>query len=211
MKRDLHNLNLGFIQLKRNVLFDSTDHDCPKEPPRSEWAPNRTRAPIAQDSSKGNQCARRSKHSTNRIWLTRTSQGNYRRTPLFHQLFQLASETINIYITPTRGGSRGEVIFFTRILYNSENNIRDKRPFCRRLFCHRSVVKHTPPLSQQRSRYESWLPNITETTPPPKITGWIRPWPRQWSYMRIWNRLNMFYFIRYAYLLIWCAHPNTVI
>ena len=27
MKRDLHNLNLGFIQLKRNVHFDSTDHD----------------------------------------------------------------------------------------------------------------------------------------------------------------------------------------
>jgi len=36
MKKDLHNLNLGFIQLKRNVHFDSTDHDCPKEPPRSE-------------------------------------------------------------------------------------------------------------------------------------------------------------------------------
>ena len=60
MKRDLHNLNLGFIQLKRNVHFDSTDNDCPKEPPRSEWAPNHTRAPIAQDSSKGNQCTRRS-------------------------------------------------------------------------------------------------------------------------------------------------------
>jgi len=27
MKRDLHNLNLGFIQLKRDVHFDSTDHD----------------------------------------------------------------------------------------------------------------------------------------------------------------------------------------
>jgi len=40
MKRDLHNLNLGFIQLKRNVHFDSTDHDCPEEPPRSEWATN---------------------------------------------------------------------------------------------------------------------------------------------------------------------------
>ena len=29
--RDSHNLDLGFIQLKRNVCFDSTDHDCPKE------------------------------------------------------------------------------------------------------------------------------------------------------------------------------------
>jgi len=73
MKRDLHNLNLGFIQLKRNLHFDSTDHDCPKEPPRSEWAPNHARAPIAQDSSEGNQCTRRSKHSTNRIWCTRLS------------------------------------------------------------------------------------------------------------------------------------------
>jgi len=36
VKRDLHNINLGFIQLKGNVHFDSTDHDCPKEPPRSE-------------------------------------------------------------------------------------------------------------------------------------------------------------------------------
>jgi len=27
MKRDLHNLKLGFIQLKRNVHFESTDHD----------------------------------------------------------------------------------------------------------------------------------------------------------------------------------------
>jgi len=73
MKRDLHNLNLGFIQLKRNVHFDSIDHDCPKAPPRSECAPNHARAPIAQDSSKGNQRTRRSKHSTNRMWRTRSS------------------------------------------------------------------------------------------------------------------------------------------
>jgi len=33
----------------------------------------------------------------------------------------------------------------------------------------------------------------------------------EWSYMRIWNRLNMFCFIRYAYFLTWCAHENTVI
>jgi len=73
MKRDLRNLNLGFIQLKRNMHFDSTDHDCPKEPPRSEWAPNHARAPIAQDSALGNRCTCRSKHSTNRSWRTRLS------------------------------------------------------------------------------------------------------------------------------------------
>jgi len=50
----VHNPNLGFIQLKRNVHFDSTDHDCPKQPPRSERAPNHATAPIAQDCSNGN-------------------------------------------------------------------------------------------------------------------------------------------------------------
>ena len=55
MKRDLHNLNSGFIQLKRNVHYNSTDHNCPKKTPQSEWAP------IAQDSSKANQCTRKIK------------------------------------------------------------------------------------------------------------------------------------------------------
>jgi len=36
MKRDSHNLNLG----KSNVRFDSTDDNCPKEPTRSDLAPN---------------------------------------------------------------------------------------------------------------------------------------------------------------------------
>jgi len=34
-----------------------------------------------------------------------------------------------------------KAIFFSMILHNSENNIRDIRPFRRPLFCHRSVVK----------------------------------------------------------------------
>jgi len=59
---------------------------------------------------------------------------------------------------------------------NSENDIRDIRPFCRPLFCHSSVVKYTPFLLQQRSRYETWLPNITEIVPPPNLTGWTWPW-----------------------------------
>jgi len=81
MKRNLHNLNLGFIQLKCNVHFDSTDYDCPKEPPRSEWARNHTRAPIAQDSSKGNQCTRWSIPRTKCVARAhQLSQGNYRRT-----------------------------------------------------------------------------------------------------------------------------------
>ena len=33
-----------------------------------------------------------------------------------------------------------KVILFAIILYNSENNIRDIRPFCRPLFCHSSVM-----------------------------------------------------------------------
>jgi len=64
-----------------------------------------------------------------------------------------------------RGGSIGgrsplkptKVTLFTVILYNSENSILDIRPFCRRLFCHRSVVKNTSKTS---------LPNFTENAPP---------------------------------------------
>ena len=37
-----------------------------------------------------------------------------------------------------------KVILFIMILYNSENNIRDIRPFCRPLLCHSHVVKSQP-------------------------------------------------------------------
>ena len=59
-----------------------------------------------------------------------------------------------------RGGSRGgdwgdrsplkpmKVTFFTMILNNLENSIRDIRPFCRPLFCHSSDVKYTSYLLQ---------------------------------------------------------------
>jgi len=82
-----------------------------------------------------------------------------------------------------RGGSRGRSIaplkptkntFFTMILNNSENSIRDVRSFCRALFCHSSRVKYTSSLLQKWTRNDTWLPNITEIVPP-KLTGWIRP------------------------------------
>jgi len=41
-----------------------------------------------------------------------------------------------------------EVTLFTIILYNSENNIRDIRPFCCLLFCHNSFVKYSSSLLQ---------------------------------------------------------------
>ena len=44
---------------------------------------------------------------------------------------------------------------FTIILYNSENNIRDIRPFCHQLFGHSIVVKYASSLLQWGSRYES--------------------------------------------------------
>jgi len=59
-----------------------------------------------------------------------------------------------------RGGPRGGRLgrspppktyrsnFFTIILYNSENNIRDITPFFRSLFCHRIVVKYASSLLQ---------------------------------------------------------------
>jgi len=36
-----------------------------------------------------------------------------------------------------------KVTVFIMILCNSQNSIRDIRPFCGKLFCHRSVVKDT--------------------------------------------------------------------
>jgi len=44
---------------------------------------------------------------------------------------------------------------FTMILYNSENSIRDIRPFCRPFFCHSSVVMYISSLLQKQSRYET--------------------------------------------------------
>jgi len=88
----------------------------------------------------------------------------------------------------TRGGSRGGVIgaiaprktekvtFFAVIFYNSENNTRDTRTFCRPLFCRSCVVKYTSSVLQQWTRNKTQLPNITEIAPPPKLTGWIRHW-----------------------------------
>jgi len=39
-----------------------------------------------------------------------------------------------------------ELTLFTMIVYNSENSIRNTRPFCHPLVCRRSVVKHTSSL-----------------------------------------------------------------
>jgi len=39
-----------------------------------------------------------------------------------------------------------ELTLFTMIVYNSENSIRNTRPFCHPLFCHKSVVKYTSSL-----------------------------------------------------------------
>ena len=58
-----------------------------------------------------------------------------------------------------------KVTLFSMILYNSENNVRNVRPFCRPQFCHSSVVKYTSSLAQKQSCYKAWRPNITEITP----------------------------------------------
>jgi len=41
-----------------------------------------------------------------------------------------------------------KVTLFTMILYNSENSIRDIRPFCHPLFCRSSSAKYTSSLLQ---------------------------------------------------------------
>jgi len=54
-------------------------------------------------------------------------------------------------LVQTRWGSRGaiaplkptKVTLFTMILCNSEDSIRDLRPFCRLLFCHSNDMKYT--------------------------------------------------------------------
>ena len=68
-----------------------------------------------------------------------------------------------------------KLTLFTMIAYNSENNIRNARPFCHPLFCHSSVVKCTSSLLQWWTRNETWLPNITEIAP---ITLLARSAPR---------------------------------
>jgi len=57
------------------------------------------------------------------------------------------------------------------IFYHSENNIHDVRPFCRLLFRCSSVVKFASSLLQQRSRYDTWLPNISEIPPLTLLAG----------------------------------------
>jgi len=60
-----------------------------------------------------------------------------------------------IYLLCNQGGPRRcdwgdctKVTLFTMILCNSENSIRDIRPFCRPLFFHSSGVKNTSSLLQ---------------------------------------------------------------
>ena len=72
------------------------------------------------------------------------------------------------------------------IFFNSENSIRVIRPFCRPLFCHSSFVKYKSSLLQKRSRYETWLSNITEIAPP-KDNVLIHPWFRRSLCTWIWK------------------------
>jgi len=62
------------------------------------------------------------------------------------------------------------------ILYNSENSIRDIRPFCRLLYCHSSAVKFSSSLLQSETVMRLDYQIILKSPPPPNITGWIRPW-----------------------------------
>jgi len=48
----------------------------------------------------------------------------------------------------------------------------------------------------------------SKTSWPPLDIILIYIQPRQWSYMKIWNRLNTFWD---AYFLTWCARANTII
>ena len=65
-----------------------------------------------------------------------------------------------------------KVTLFTITFYNSENSIRDIKPFCRPLFCHSSVVKCSSSLLQQWTRNETWLPDVSEIAPPLILLAW---------------------------------------
>jgi len=61
------------------------------------------------------------------------------------------------------------------ILYNSENIIRDIRPFYRPLFCHSSVVKYTVRHLSYSSEPVMRLDHQTLLKSPTNLTVWIRP------------------------------------
>jgi len=81
----------------------------------------------------------------------------------------------------TEGGRLGrstlkpmKVTFFTTIIYNSENNIRNIRSFCRPIFCYSSVVKYTSTLLQTKPVMRLDCQILLKS--PPTFTGRICPW-----------------------------------
>ena len=72
-----------------------------------------------------------------------------------------------------------EVTLFTMILYNSENSIRDIRPFCRPLICHNSVMCSLLHLSYSSEPVKRLDYQILLKLTPPNLTGWIRLWIKQ--------------------------------
>jgi len=67
------------------------------------------------------------------------------------------------------------------ILYNSENNIRDIKPFCRSLFRHSSFVKHTSSLScssEAVARLDNQI--LLKSPPPPNLL--TRSAPGSWDF-----------------------------
>jgi len=72
-----------------------------------------------------------------------------------------------------------KVTLFT-ILNNSENNLRDIRPFCRPLFCHSSPVKYILHLYYSSEAAMRFDYQILLKFPPPNLPGWIRPCPFGW-------------------------------
>jgi len=81
---------------------------------------------------------------------------------------QIQEEAIGAIAPPLKPT---KVSFFTKILYNSEKNIPEIRPFCRPFFCHSSVVKYTSSLTAPKALYETCLSNFTEISPLTLLPG----------------------------------------
>ena len=71
-----------------------------------------------------------------------------------------------------------------------------------------NTVAVGPPWKNFRHYSCNGWPEASASLAFPSTHHCVKPW--QWSHMRVWNRLNTFCFIWYAYFLTWCAHVNTV-
>jgi len=93
-----------------------------------------------------------------------------------HSVLKSITSWFNLlYLCNTRGESRvgaigpltfAKVTVFTMTFYNSENNMRVVRSFCRPLFCHSSFVKYIYPSYSSKAVMRLDYRILLKSTPP---------------------------------------------